>query len=167
MFVDAHEVELFLNGKTLGRKKVKAFKALYKVKYMPGTLKAVAYDQDGRKLSESELVSATGKTRISLRPEESTIKAGELIYVNIHLVGENSVVESNDDKKLSVTVDGGELLGFGSANPCTEERFDKGSYTTYYGKALAVVHTDLKVETVRIAVSAEGCEPQELSIPAI
>lgn len=131
VFVDAHEVELFINGKSLGRKRIKAFKALYKAKYMPGIVKAVAYDRNGSKLSESELVTATGKTSISLKPEETTIKAGELVYVNIHLVGENGVVESNDDKKLSVTVDGGELLGFGSANPCTEERFDSGSYTTY------------------------------------
>lgn len=34
---------------------------------------------------------------------------------------------------------GGELLGFGSANPRTEELFLTGSYTTYYGRALAVV----------------------------
>jgi hypothetical protein len=165
VFVDAYEVELFLNGQSLGRKKIKDFKTMYKTKYAPGTVKAVAYDQDGGKLSESELVSAAGRTSISLKPEESVIKAGELIYINIHLVGENGVVESNDDKKLSVTVEGGELLGFGSADPCTEERFDGPSCTTYYGKALAVVRAGLEVETVQVVVSAEGCEPRELSIP--
>lgn len=40
---------------------------------------------------------------------------------------------------LSVRVTGGELLAFGSANPRTEERFHEGEYTTYYGRALAVV----------------------------
>lgn len=54
-------------------------------------------------------------------------------------MGENGVVESNADRKLTVRVDGRELLGFGSANPRTEERFDESSYTTYYGKALASV----------------------------
>ena len=51
-------------------------------------------------------------------------------------------MESNADRTLSVSVEGGELLGFGSANPRTEERFDRGKYTTYYGKALAVVRRD-------------------------
>ena len=32
-----------------------------------------------------------------------------------------------------------ELLAFGSANPCTEEQYHTGSFTTYYGRALAVV----------------------------
>jgi hypothetical protein len=165
VFFDAYEVELLVNGKSLGRKKIKAFKALFKTKYAPGMIKAVAYDQSGSKLSESELVSATGKTGITIISEETTLKAGELGYINIHLVGENGVVESNDDKTLSATVEGGTLLGFGSANPCSEQRFDSGSYRTYYGKALAVVRAGQKAEGVRIKVSAEGCDPQVLEIP--
>ena len=55
------------------------------------------------------------------------------------------MVECNADRKLTVSVEGGELLGFGSANPRTEERFDMGVYSTYYGKAQAVVRvTDMK-----------------------
>jgi beta-galactosidase len=158
IFADAHAVELFVNGKSLGRKKIKAFKAMYKTRYIPGTIKAVAYDQDGHPLSENELVSATGRLGITLTPEETVIRAGELVFVNINLVGENGVVESNDDKKLAVTVEGGGLLGFGSANPCTEECFDSGSYTSYYGRALAVVRADSAGE-LTVHVTGDGLEP--------
>ena len=48
-------------------------------------------------------------------------------------------MESNDDRLLSVTVEGGELLGFGSANPCTEEDYLSGSFKTYYGRTQAIV----------------------------
>jgi len=165
VYADAYEVELILNGKSLGRKKTKAFKVLVKTEYIPGRLKAVAYDQNGSKQSESELVSATGEISISLKPEETSIQAGELMYINVQLVGENGVVESNADKKLSVHVEGGELLGFGSADPCTAERFDRGSYTTYSGKALAVICASLDAEAVQITVSAEGCKQEALTIP--
>ena len=104
VYADAYAVELFINGKSLGKKKIKVFKATYHTKYASGTIKAVAYDQNGRVLSESQLVSATGKTSIALKPEGTAIQAGELVYVNINLVGENGVVESNDDRKLMVTV---------------------------------------------------------------
>ncbi|GHV82658.1 hypothetical protein AGMMS49991_12160 [Spirochaetia bacterium] len=40
---------------------------------------------------------------------------------------------------MNVTVEGGELLAFGSANPRTEERYDEGSFSTHYGRAMAVV----------------------------
>ena len=57
----------------------------------------------------------------------------------IKLVGENDVAESNADRKLTVEVKGGELLAFGSANPCTAEQYHSGSFTTYYGRSLAVI----------------------------
>jgi beta-galactosidase len=165
VYANAHAVELFINAKSLGKKKIKAFKATYKTTYASGRIKAVAYDQNDRVLSESELVSATGKTSIALKPEGTAIQAGELVYVNIDLVGENGVVESNDDRKLTVTVEGGKLLGFGSANPCTEERFDSGSYTTFYGRALAVVQGTEAGELI-LRVSGEGLEPvvQRISV---
>jgi hypothetical protein len=163
VYADAHTVELLINGKSLGKKKLKAYKATYKTEYAPGSIKAVAYGRNGNQVSDSELVSATGKTSISLKPEDTAIQSGELVYVNIDLVGENGVVESNDDRKLTVTVEGGTLLGFGSANPCTEERFDSGSYTTYYGRSLAVVRADRAGELI-VRAAGLGLDPAEVKI---
>jgi beta-galactosidase len=166
VYADAHAVELFLNGKLLGKKKLKAFKATYQTRYAPGSLKVVAYDAAGSPISENELISATGKTRIALKPEETTIRTGEIVYVSIDLVGENGVVECNADRPLAVDVEGGALLGFGSANPCTEERFDAGCYTTYYGRSLAVVRADREGELV-IRAAADGLDPVENKIRVI
>lgn len=74
-----------------------------------------------------------------MRPEKEIVKPGEVVYVPVNLEGSNGIVESNADRRLTVTVEGGELLAFGSANPCTEEQYHTGSFTTYYGRALAVV----------------------------
>ena len=139
VYTDAAMVELLLNGKCLGKKKVKDCRAIFKTKYTAGKIEAIAYDASGKEVSRNELVSASGKTSICAAPEVESAKSGEVVYVNIAIVGENGVVESNADRKLTVTVDGGELLGFGSANPRTEECFNEGSYTTYYGMALAAV----------------------------
>ena len=142
VFTDAAVIELLINGKSLGKKKVKECRAIFKTKYQSGKIEAVAYDASGREVSRSNLVSATGNTSICAAPEAETAKAGEVVYVNVAIVGENGVVESNADRKLTVTVEGGELLAFGSANPRTEERFDEGTYTTYYGVALAAVRVN-------------------------
>lgn len=63
-----------------------------------------------------------------------------IVYVNIAVKGGNGVVESNADTALTCSVTGGVLLGFGSADPRTEESFASGSCTTYYGRAQAVVY---------------------------
>ena len=139
VFYDAARVELFLNGIKLGSAKVKDCRASFKVKYASGELEAVAYGSDGRELGRSRLYSATAPLHLMVRPEKAEAKPGEIVYVPVTVEGANGVVESNADRRLSVTVENGELLAFGSANPHTEERFDAGEYTTYYGRALAVV----------------------------
>ena len=139
VYADADYVELSLNGKTIGRKKIKDCKAAFKLKYAPGKLTAVAYDEHDQPVGDDELISATGEINPVITCEKQTVKPGEVFCADISLRDEKGTVESSTDEKLTVTVEGGKLLGFGSANPRTEERFDSGSYTTYYGKTMAVV----------------------------
>lgn len=51
-------VVLHLNGKRVGRKRLKDKKALFRLRYTPGTLEAVLYDGDGK---------ATGPHSLALR----------------------------------------------------------------------------------------------------
>ncbi len=153
VYSDAPVVELLVNGKSVGKKKVKQCQAIFKIKYVPGTLTAVAMDQVGKELGRRELISASGPLTIAVKSEKEAAKAGEIVYVPIEIVGSNGVTESNRDEKLTVTVEGGELLGFGSANPCTEEQYHTGTFTTYYGRALAVVRCGS--ENVTVTVSGE------------
>lgn len=139
VYADAAYVVLSLNGKTIGRKKIKDCKATFKLKYAPGKLSAIAYDEHDQPVGDDELISATGEINPVITCEKQTVKPGEMFCADISLRDGKGTVESSTDEKLTVTVEGGKLLGFGSANPRTEERFDSGSYTTYYGRAMAVI----------------------------
>ena len=152
VYSDQAQVELLINGKSVGRQKVKECKAIFKVKYAPGTVTAVAYDASGRETGRSELVSADAPLKIAVRPEKTEVKPGEVVYVSVNIEGANGIVESNADRKLTVKVDGGELLAFGSANPCHEEQYHTGNFTTYYGRALAIVRAG-EAGTVSIKAS--------------
>lgn len=152
VYAQAASVELLLNGKSLGKKKLKEYKAMFRTKYAPGTLTAVAFGADGQELARNELHSAAGKLHLLAEPEEKEIPAEEIVYVPVSLVGENGIVESNNDRKLTATVENGDLLAFGSANPCTEEQYHSGSFTTYYGRALAVIRAKAS-GTVRLTVT--------------
>ncbi|MBO7419224.1 MAG: DUF4982 domain-containing protein [Bacteroidaceae bacterium] len=163
VFTSAPKAKLYINDKLIGEQEVKDYVASFDVTYEPGTLKAVT---DG---GEQILTSATGKASISIEPEPlysivngqwSTVndyKAGEVVFVNINLVGENGIVESKADRKLKVTVEGGELLGFGSQQLITEDCFTTGEYSTYYGQSQAAVRS-LTPGTVKIHVTGEDVE---------
>ncbi|WP_443597788.1 glycoside hydrolase family 2 TIM barrel-domain containing protein [Agathobacter sp.] len=161
VYADAAFVELFLDGKKLGRKKINDYKVMFKVKYHPGILTAVSYDGTGKEISRSELCSARGKTEVRILPEKETAQKGEILFVPICITDREGIVESNCDKKLTVHVQGGRLLGFGSANPRTEESFLSGIYTTYYGKSLAVVRAEENTGSVTITVQASGMADAE------
>ncbi len=137
VYFDCAKVELLLNGKSLGKKAVKECRATFKTKYAPGKLEAIAYDASGKELARNTLETAKA-ANVHIRPEKMEAKVGEIVYVPI-TIGDGKIVESNANQKLTVTVEGGELLAFGSANPRTEDVYHSGTFTSYYGQALAIV----------------------------
>lgn len=138
VFYDCAKIDLYQNGKKVRSSKVKENRAVFKLNYVPGTLEAVALDQNGKELCRNRLVSAK-KADIVIRPEEESVKLNDLVYVRINVEDEDGIIESNDDRKVRVEVENGELLSFGSANPRTIEDCHTGEYKTYYGHALAII----------------------------
>lgn len=96
-----------------------------------------------------------------IRPEDK-VRDGKVRYFDIFLTGVNGEVECNRDAALTVTVEGGELLAFGSANPRTEESYLTGTFRTWYGKSQAVVLP--KEQTLRVTVSEEGLKPVSTTV---
>lgn len=136
----ASSIRLSLNGNTISEKRLHECVAKFSFAYQPGTLVATALDERGRQLGTCSLASALGPFHLDLRPESSRVSAGALAYVPVRIVGSNGVVESNADERVSISVEGGTLLGFGSAQPAPTESYLTGIYTTYRGCALAVVY---------------------------
>lgn len=86
VYADAVKVKLFLNGKFVGQKSIKNYKALFKLRYTSGELLAIAYNSYGKETSHKQLVSAIGNTRIFVQPEKEIINIGEIFYVNISII---------------------------------------------------------------------------------
>ena len=152
VYANAATAELQLNGRKIAKKKLKKSKALFKVKYEPGTLAVVTFDENGKELGRNGLTSATGNISLVAVPEEDCITAGDIVYVNVAMVGENGITESNSDAKLRISVENGELVGFGSAKPNPQEDYPTAVCTSYYGQAQAVVR-GLQAGTMKITVT--------------
>ncbi|HSB65504.1 MAG TPA: DUF4982 domain-containing protein, partial [Anaerolineales bacterium] len=144
------------------------FKAVFKTTYQPGELSAVSYTKDGHVIARSTLKTASQQLRLYVQPEVPTLKANgaDLAYINISLADENGIVNPLADRPVTVQVEGaGILLGFGSANPFTEESFTDHVHNTYQGRALAVLRAGHQPGNMKATISAEGCDPIELLIP--
>lgn len=153
VYSDAYAVEMYLNGKKLGRKKLKECRAFFKMKYRPGTLKAIAFDKDGNAVGEQELKSAE-HPEIMITCEKISAKKGEVVFFDVAIADQFGNVESNADTLLTARVEGGELLAFGSAQQKSEEKYSSPVTQTYYGRALLVVRAN--GQKVRVTVSGGG-----------
>ena len=163
VYADASYAVLALNGKVIGKKRIRDCRAVFKLKYMPGTLAAAVYDEEDRLVGKDRLVSAEDKTYPVVMTDREAIAAGEVFSADISVRDSRGIIESAADQKLTVEVEGGELLGFGSANPRTEERFDSGVYTTYYGRSMAVIRAG---EAESCVIRINGKEKLVLPITA-
>lgn len=162
VYTDAAEVELFLNKKSIEKKKVKDCMAQFTLNYEPGTLEAVSYDTAGRETGRTALKSADAAKPFP-RFERTAAHPSEVLFVQVSIADEAGIVESNDDRVLKVSVENGELLAFGSANPRTEDNYLTGCCVSYYGHALAVVRAGDSGE-IAVAVT-DGSRSGEARIP--
>lgn len=170
VYSPGERVELFLNGKTVGNAKPEAFKCSFEVPYEAGELLAIAYDETGAELGRDVLRSAGEETVLTILPEDTSIRADgeDLAYIAIHVTDQNGVGKMLNDVKISVHVEGaGVLEAVGSAQPETEERFDSGSYTSCYGRMIAIVRSTGTAGTICVTASAEGMESVTAEIKAV
>jgi beta-galactosidase len=170
VYSDAEEVELLLNSRSLGRRPVGPehhFRTEYDTSYEPGELLVIGY-RDGTETGRHTLRTATGPVRLRADADRPLITTGggDLAYITLSLTDQNGTVHTEADRPVRVEVSGtGILVGFGSANPSTEERFDATERHTYEGRALAVIRPT-GPGIIRLVASAPDCAPAEILVTA-
>ena len=140
VYARADSVELLLNGASLGRKQVKNNCVFtFQVPYANGKLEAVAYDAPGHETGRSTLETAGEETILRAVPEETMVRAGHLSFIRLQYTDSNGIVKPCERGVLDVKVEGGRLVGLGSACPYYERSYLDSQCDTYYGEALAIV----------------------------
>lgn len=157
-------VELYVNDKKVGRKKLKNFKALFKTRYRNGKVEAISFG-NGKELARHSLSTGGTQAKISVKCDKSSITDGQLVFAEIELTDENERLIPYIERRVDVRVDGGsiKLAGMGSALCKTDERFTQDHYTSYRGRCLAVFK-GLKEGVSTITVSCANFVPATVQI---
>lgn len=147
-------VELYVNGKKIGRKKFKKnCRFVFKTKYYGGEVTAVNLDAQGKELARASLKTAGDETVLTVAPEEASVEKGKLSFVWLRYTDKAGEVKPLERGDIKVTVEGGELVALGHACPYNDRGYDSDVTDTYYGEALAVVRAGSGKE---VRVKAEG-----------
>ena len=152
------EAEIFLNGRSLGKVDCgEHCRGSITVPYEAGVLEAVT-KEDG-KVYRFALRTAGEERRLSLHAEPSF--DGQLIFLDVAIT-DGSTVHFLGDVPVTLNVEGGTLLGFGSGAYSTEESFTDNIHTTYHGRAFAVILAEK--EEVHITARAEGLDEETIVV---
>lgn len=155
VYARAYAVELFINGESIGRKKMKRnCRIIFKNTYQDGEITAVSYDQKGREIGRKTLKTAEEKVKLHCELEKKAMKPDGLGFIWLRYEDEQGIWTPMEKHRLNVQVEHGELLGLGSASPYTDNNFTDHTVQTYFGEALAVVRSD-ETNAVKMVVSDE------------
>ena len=171
VFSGAQEVEVFVNGRSIGRKPVSMERPLpcsvrFETVYEPGIVEAVSYS-DGREVSRAVLTTASRPARLRVTPEKSAMKADghDLIYVNIEVVDQQGNRVPNAEIPLAANLSGPALLsGFGTGNPVTDEDYTDRKTRTCQGTATAILRAGYEPGWIVLTVSGEGLPEEQLKL---
>ena len=185
-YSNAEEVELFLNGKSLGRKKrfsdewempvghnvsdtgkfLSKYRRIWEVPYQPGTLKAVAYS-GGKQVAEQEVRTAGAPARIKLIADRSVIHADgdDLSYLTVRVEDKDGNLCPLADNLIHFDVSGaGEIAGVDNGNAATTEPFHADHRKAFNGMALLILRSHNEAGEIHVDATSEGLAPAQLDI---
>lgn len=185
-FSNAEEVELLLNGVSLGKKiipdvyhtkNITAFSAeeydpdhpvnvgpeLHRqlewvVPYAPGILEAVART-DGVEVDRFRLQTAGPPHHLLIEPDRPRLAADglDLAYITVRVVDEQGIQVPDAQIPVSFQVKGaGTIAGVGTGDVLSDEPFQASHRTTFQGTALLIVRAGRSPGTIHVKISAEG-----------
>ncbi len=162
IYADADEVELIVNGASLGRKPVgddfRKFYCRFETPYAPGTLEAVTY-VDGKEAGRQSLATAGPGTVLRLSADKTELRAGsnDLCHILVTLCDEAGTPDLLSGKKVTAKAEGAVLAGMGSGDPMTEESYQDSTHRFFDGKVLAVIKAGDVPGDAAVTFSCEGC----------
>jgi len=181
-------VELFLNGRSLGEKRLEfpaqgtaggwntyALPRVYPttsdlhlswdVPYEPGVLKAVGKRRDGTPACEAEVRTAgrPGALRLSADRDTVTTGMGDVAHVSFEIVDSAGTVVPVADNLVRFTITGGSVLMLDNANLRELEPYRSDSRRAFNGRGLAILRAT-QPGTIRLTAVADGLTPASVTI---
>lgn len=162
-------VELFLNNKSLGKKKTDRsteFKASWKVPYKAGELKAIGY-QENNQVNVATLSTADEPAQIRLIADRSEIKANgqDLSYITVELIDNKGIRNPKAEDLVKFEIEGpGKIAGVGNANPISTESYVVPERKAWQGRCMVIIRSDKTAGKIIVKTSSGNLKPVSIEI---
>lgn len=167
-FSQADEVELFLNGKSLGVRRMpeNTYHVVWRVPFKTGILKAISR-KAGKEVLTQEISTAGAAHKITLMPDRFNLQANEddLSYVTVNIEDDQGTLVPDASNLVKFTLEGpGKIIGVDNGNPTSMESFKKPFRKAFYGKAMVIIQSKKNKGTIKLIAESEGLKMGEVSL---
>ncbi len=146
VYTSGDEAELFLNGRSLGRKKKAQFEYRLRwdeVKYEPGELRVVAY-KNGKQWAEDKMTTTGPAARLIMKADRSRIKTdnADLAFITVTITDKNGLLVPRSNNRIQFEILGpGEIVVTDNGDPTNLESFQSPSRNAFNGLCLVVIRS--------------------------
>lgn len=165
---NADEVELFLNGESLGRKTKKddEFHIVWRVPFSKGVLKAISY-KDGQQVLSKEIRTAGEPASIRLTADRTSLAADgkDLSFITAEVLDANGIPVPIADNLIDFTLVGnGIIVGTDNGDATDSHSLKKPQRKLFSGKAIAVVQSQKKKGRVVLTAQSSGLKSASIEV---
>jgi beta-galactosidase len=165
VFANGDAVELFLNGKSLGRKQNPAYEHLaWQVPYAPGRLEARSY-QHGKLVATDAVVTTGAPAALRVTTDRTSLVGDDedTTMLEVAVVDSQGRVVPTADNDISFSVTGPAwVAGVGNGDPSSHERDRASSRHAFNGLCLGLIQAKGRVGLATVKVSSPGLKPVTL-----
>jgi beta-galactosidase len=165
VYTNLDEVELLLNGKSLGRKKVPQLGHVeWKVAYTPGVIEARGIRNGQTVLVEKrETTGPAQSIRLTADRREITADGQDLAILTVEALDDHGRLVPTANNKLAFRISGkGQLIGVGNGNPNCLESDKEPKRSLFNGLAQVIIQSTDDAGQVLIEAVEDGAAGQPL-----
>ena len=171
VYSNCKEVELFLNGKSLGSKPLNADASSrnWKVACAPGTLKAIARNGD-KTVATDELRTAGAPAKIVLSSNQDRLPFdwNEVVFARAMVVDAHGILVPSATNLITFKISGpGVIAAVDNADSASHEPFQANERHAFQGKCVAFVKASAPSGKIILTASAPGLESGSITLKAL
>ena len=170
VYTSGDEAELFLNGRSLGRKKKEQYQYRLRwdeVKYEPGELKVVAY-RNGQKWAEDSVKTAGQPAKLLLEADRSELTAdgSDLSFVAVAVADNAGQLLPRAANRIRFEIDGpAEIAATDNGDATSHESFQSKERNAFNGKCLVIIRTQTgKGGQITLKAHSDGLQDAEVTL---
>jgi beta-galactosidase len=164
----ADEVELYLNGRSLGTKKKDGndLHVIWRIVFEPGTLKAVSR-KSGKQVLIKEIKTAGAPARIMLQADRTMLNGDgqDLSFVKVSITDASGNLVPDADNQVDFSLEGeGYIAGVDNGFQAGHQSLKAHGIKAYNGMCLVIIGSAKKSGKVMLTANAEGLMPDTIEI---